>query len=180
MPVERTTHAVAEMRTYGRVWLAVQTWPRYEKKVTVELIEKSIEVFLPLQASVHEWSDRRRIVQIPLFPNYVFVRIPEQLDSRIPVLRTKGVTNFVGSTSAGTPISECEIESVRIVLQRGIPYEGHPYLGIGERVRIRGGSLDGIEGILVGKNQDLSLVVSINILQRALAVRVAGYRVEAA
>jgi transcription antitermination factor NusG len=164
----------------GRAWFAVQTWPRYEKKVTAELKKKAIEVFLPLQASLHEWSDRRRVVQVPLFPNYVFVRIPEQLDSRIFVLRTNGVANFVGSTSAGTPISESEIESVRTILQRGVPCQSHPFLSIGERVRIHGGSLDGIEGILVEKNEDLSLVVSINIIQRSLAVRVAGYRVEAA
>jgi transcription antitermination factor NusG len=164
----------------SRVWFAVQTWPRYERKVRDELSRKSIETFLPLRAAIRQWSDRRHVAQVPLFPNYVFVRIPEQLDSRISVLRTNGAAKFVGSASTGTPISESEIESVRLVLQRGIPCQGHPFLNIGERVRIRGGSLDGAEGILVGKNQDLSLVVSINIIQRSLSVRVSGYQVEAA
>jgi transcription antitermination factor NusG len=180
MSMETISWTATDTGVDRRVWFAVHTWPRYEKKVTAELNKKTIEVFLPLKESTHRWSDRRRIVQVPLFPNYVFVRIPERIDVRVAVLRTNGVTNFVGSTGTGTPISESEIESVRKVLQRGIPCEGHPYLRIGDRVRISGGSLDGVEGILVGKNQDLSLLVSISIIQRSLAIRVAGYRVEAA
>jgi transcription antitermination factor NusG len=162
------------------LWFAVQTWPRYEKQVAVELQRKAIEVFLPLQAAEHQWSDRRRIVQLPLFPSYVLVRIPERLDSRISVLRTNGVTMFVGARSTGTPIPDSEIEAVRTLLKRGVDFHNHPFLNVGQRVRIRGGSLDGVEGFLVAKNEDLSLVVSINIIQRSLAMRVAGYRVEAA
>jgi transcription antitermination factor NusG len=169
-----------EMSMNDRQWFAVQTWPRYEKKVAAELHNKAIDVFLPLEASVHQWSDRRRLVQLPLFPTYVFVRIPERVDSRIPVLRTNGVSCFVGMRGAGTPIPESEIESVRTVLQRGIACQNYPFPRAGDRVRIRGGSLDGVEGILVGKNGDRSLIVSINIIQRSLAVRVAGYGVEAA
>jgi transcription antitermination factor NusG len=168
------------MNMNDRSWFAVQTWSRYEKKVAAELTGKAVDVFLPLQASVHRWSDRRRIVHLPLFPNYVFVRIPHQLDARISVLRTNGVTNFVGLRGAGTPIPDGEIESVQTLLKRGISCQNYPFLRIGDRVRIRGGSLDSVEGVLVGKNEDLSLVVSINIIQRSLAVRVAGYRVEAA
>jgi transcription antitermination factor NusG len=162
------------------VWLAVQTWPRYEKKVAAELQRKRVEVFLPLTACEHRWSDRRRIVELPLFPSYLFVRAPETFDSRIAVLRTNGVINFVGARNVGTAVPESEIESVRIVLKRGISFEEYPYLKIGQRVRIREGSLDGVEGILAAKNDDLSLVVSINIIQRSLAIRVAGYRIEAA
>ena len=164
----------------GLVWLAVQTWPRYEKKVAAELEKKQVEVFLPLLSAEHQWSDRRRIVQLPLFPNYVFVRSPETFASRISVLRTNGVINFVGLRNAGTPIPDSEIESVRTLLTRGIAFTDHSFLNIGQRVRIRGSSLDGVEGILVAKNEDLSLVVSIQIIQRSLAIRVAGYRIEAA
>ncbi len=162
------------------VWLAVQTWPRYEKKVATELQRKQVEVFLPLTDAEHKWSDRRRIVQLPLFPNYIFVRAPETFSSRISVLRTNGVINFVGARNVGTPIPEGEIESVRILLSRGIAFHAHSFLSVGQRVRIRGGSLDGVAGVLVAKNEDLSLVVSIQIIQRSLAIRVAGYRLEAA
>jgi len=164
----------------GSLWFAVQTWPRYEKKAAVELERKQLEVFLPLVASEHQWSDRRRVVELPLFPTYLFVRAPETFASRIAVVRTSGVINFVGARNVGTPIPQSEIESVRTLLKRGIEFENHPYLKIGQRVRIREGSLDGVEGILVAKNNDLSLVVSILIIQRSLSIRVAGYRIEAA
>jgi len=166
--------------TGASVWLAVQTWPRYEKRVAAELEKKQIEVFLPLVKSERQWSDRRQTVEVPLFPTYLFILAPETFDSRISVLRTNGVINFVGARNVGTPVPQSEIESVRILLARGIAFQDHSFLNIGQRVRIRGSSLDGVEGILVSKNDDLSLVVSIQIIQRSLSVRVAGYRIEAA
>src|ERR1700730_15285746 len=161
-------------------WFAVQTWPRYEKKSASELQRKELEVFLPLLASQHLWSDRQRIVQLPLFPTCIFVRIPETLDTRRAVLSTNGVTSFVGGRGTGVPIPECEIESVRTLLARDGSFQVHPFLNVGQRVRVRGSSLDGVEGILLAKNDDLSLVVSIQIIQRSLSVRIVGYQVEAA
>jgi transcription antitermination factor NusG len=162
------------------VWFAVQTWPRYEKKAAGELQTKEIEVFLPLYPCKHQWSDRRRIVQLPLFPGYVFVKVVDHLDSRIMVLRTSGVTRIVGSHGTGTPIPDCEIDVVRKLLGRGVELRDHSFLNVGQRVRVRGGSLDGTEGMLVSKSDDLSLVISIQLIQRSLAIRLAGYRVEAA
>ena len=162
------------------MWFAVQTWPRYEKKAARELKNRGVEVFLPLQRSVHQWSDRRHVVQLPLFPNYVFVRIPGLLDSRVVVLRTTGVIGFVGVRGVGTPVPESEIGAIRRILEKGIDYENCPFLRVGQRVRIRGGSLDGIEGVLVAKNGGQNLLVSINIIQRSLSVRLAGYSLEAA
>jgi transcription antitermination factor NusG len=95
-------------------------------------------------------------------------------------LRTSGVINFVGLRNSGTPIPDTEIDSIRTLLTRGIAFREHSFLNVGQRVRIRGSSLDGVEGILVSKNEDFSLVVSIQIIQRSLAIRVAGYRIEAA
>jgi transcription antitermination factor NusG len=163
-----------------RTWFAVQTWPRYEKKVAAELQKKELEIFLPLTTSIRQWSDRQCVVQSPLFPSYIFVRIQGTLDKQITVLRTNGVKSFVGVRGTGAPIPECEIESVRKSLTPGIPFQVHPYLNVGQRVRIRGGSLDGVQGVLLGKNNDLTLVVSIEIIQRSLSIQLAGYQVEAA
>jgi len=162
------------------MWFAVQTWPRYEKKVSTELKKKDVTVFLPLYSAKHRWSDRQRLVDLPLFPTYLFVQIPGTPELRTRVLRTNGVSQLVGSRPAGSPIPECEIESLRILISRGVDFQNCPFLSAGQRVRIRGSSLDGIEGVLIAKNDDLSLVVSIQIIQRSLAIRVAGYRVEAA
>lgn len=161
-------------------WYAVQTWPQYEKKVTAEFQRKDVETFLPLLSSKRQWSDRRRIVQVPLFPSYVFVRIAPVPSARIPVVRTNGVAGFVGVRGIGVPIPDSEIESVRLLLARGVTFQQHPFLNVGRRVRVRGGSLDGVEGILLAKNDDLSLVVSVQIIQRSVSIRISGYQVEAA
>src|SRR5262249_55932627 len=109
-------------------WFAVQTRPRYEKKVSAELQEKGIKSFLPLNSAVHQWSDRKRLVHVPLFPGYVFVQIAPVLGSRISVLRTNGVLNFVGVRNMGIPIPDSEIEAVRTVIEERVNFEPYPYL----------------------------------------------------
>jgi transcription antitermination factor NusG len=160
-------------------WFAIQTRPRYEKKVACELQEKGIEAFLPLVSAKHQWSDRQRLVRLPLFPSYVFVRIAFTLDARISVLRSNGVISFVGVRGLGTAIPDGEIEAVQTVLERRVPFESYPFLQVGQRVCVRGGSLDGIQGVLTAINGDQSLVVSVELIQRSIAMRITGYKIEA-
>ncbi|MGH9683092.1 MAG: transcription termination/antitermination protein NusG [Candidatus Acidiferrales bacterium] len=161
-------------------WFAIQVRSRHEKKISTELQEREIQAFVPLFSSYHQWTDRRRLVHMPVFPGYVFVRIAATPATRIAVLRTPGVSCFVGVRGMGVSIPDGQIEAVQMILDRGIPFDSHPFLSIGQKVRIRGGSLDGLEGILEAKNGDQSLIVSVELIQRSLAVRVAGYRVEPA
>lgn len=161
-------------------WYALQTRSRHEKKVAAELSEKGLHAFLPLLTQVHRWSDRNKQVEVPLFPGYVFVRTLPMPEARVSVLRTPGVANFVGNHGKGTPIPDKQIEDIQSILAHKVPVATHPFLSINQRVRIRGGSLDGVEGVLVGMNADLSLVVSVDLIQRAVAIRVSGYEVEAA
>jgi transcription antitermination factor NusG len=175
MPVISTLREVASIESS---WYAVQTMPRHEKKVSGELQAKQIESFLPVVSEVRQWSDRKRMIEFPLFPGYVFIRIAAESGARIAVLRTNGVVGFVGVRGTGTPIPECEITAIQAVLTQQVPLEAHPFLNIGQRVRIRGGALDGIEGILDAVKGDQSLVISVELIQRSLALRVAGYHVE--
>lgn len=160
-------------------WFAIQTRPRYEKKVISELQEKGVNAFLPLYSATHQWSDRRQVVQMPLFPGYIFVRIAASLNERVAVLQTNGVISFVGVRNMGVPIPDCEIEAVRTVLNAGMKFEPYPHLQIGQRVCVRGGCLDGVTGVLTAINGDRSLVVSVNLIQRSIAMRIEGYKVEA-
>jgi transcription antitermination factor NusG len=159
-------------------WFAVQTKPRHEKKVTAELREKGVSAFLPLSSEKRQWSDRERIVEFPLFPQYVFVRIKQSLSSRVPVLSTNGVTNFVGIRGMGMAIPDEQIERIQTVLAQGIPVSPHLFLNVGQRIRIRGGALDGLQGILTAVNGDRTLVVSVELIQRSIAIRIAGFLVE--
>jgi transcription antitermination factor NusG len=159
-------------------WYAVQTRSRHEKKVADEIQDKGISAFLPLVTQIHRWSDRRKEVDLPLFPGYVFVRTSPSPDARISVLRTPGVAGFVGSQGRGTPIPDKQIEDIRVILDNDVPFEPYPFLQINRPVRIRGGSLDGVVGTLVAKNSDQSLVVSVDLIKRSISVRVSGYEVE--
>jgi transcription antitermination factor NusG len=162
------------------VWYALQTKPRHEKKVALDLEEKDVAVFLPMYKAVHHWSDRKREVQLPLFPNYLFVRIPESRRERSLVLRTAGVLSFVGTRGTGSCVPDEEIEAVRRILAEKLPFTHYPFVNVGRKVRIRGGSLDGVSGILAAVNNDLSLIVTVACVQRSIAIRIDGYGVEAA
>ena len=157
----------------------MQTRPRYEKKVAQELETKSIGTYLPLQTVIHQWSDRWQSVSLPLFSGYVFVRTGRTAAERAAVLQTNGVTAFVGMRGQGVAIPAQQIEAIETILRSGVGIDSYPYLEEGTRVRIRSGSLKGVEGVLVAKNEDMSLVISLELIQRSLAVRVKGFDVEA-
>lgn len=159
-------------------WYAVHTRARHERAVAHRLRDQGVNTFLPLVTEVHRWSDRRKSVEVPLFGCYVFVKLPPTGEDRLRVLRIEGVFRFVGTRGVGTPIAESQIEAVRTLIGQQVPWSTHPFLQIGQRVRVRGGSLDGVEGILLSRNDDNTLVISVDAIQRSLAVRIQGYDVE--
>ena len=159
-------------------WYAIRTRSRHEKLVVRQLETMGIQSFLPLINKVHQWSDRRKEVQEPLFSGYTFVHVDHSSPQRARVLQTQGVVNFVGVQGAGIPIPDHEIENINTLLSSRVSYEERPFLYVGQRVRVCGGALDGLEGILSAENSDRSLVISVGLIQRSLSVRVAGYNVE--
>jgi transcription antitermination factor NusG len=161
-------------------WYAIRTRSRHEKMVSDQLEQKGIETFLPLVKRVQKWSDRIKEVEWPLFAGYNFVRVVLSSPERLRVLRAHGVVGFVGINGSGTAIPESQIQDIRTLLASKVPFEEHPFLKVGQRVRIRGGSLDGVEGVLAAQNGDQSLVISLEPIQRSLSIRVQGYIVEAA
>lgn len=168
----------AEVSTDVEMWFAVQTRARHEKAVAQRLREKGVTTFLPLFKTVHRWSDRQKTVELPLFSCYVFVRLVSGNEERQRVLREDGVLMFVGSCGHGSPIPDRQIDAVRRLMQEQLPYLQHPFLKIGQRVRIRSGALSGVEGILVSRIGERALVISLDTIQRSLAVRIEGYDVE--
>ena len=151
-------------------WFAVFTTPRHEKHVSEILAERQIEAFLPLYRAQRQWKKSRPVVlELPLFPTYVFVRIARQ--SRGIVLGTPGVLSIVGSSKEPWPLRDFEIEALRSgLLERKI--EPHPYLTVGERVRIKSGVMTGVEGVLVRKKGEFRVVLSLDTIMRSVAVEV--------
>jgi transcriptional antiterminator NusG len=158
-------------------WYAVVSRSRHEKTAAIALTSLGITTFCPFVSEMHHWSDRRKLVDVPLFPGYVFVQIPNSAEAQLQVLKTSGVVQFVGNRQGAVPIQDREINNVRAVLEQRVSCSPYPFLELGQRVRIRGGSLDGIEGILVGRDS-AKLVLSIELIQRSLAVSVYNFDVE--
>jgi transcription termination/antitermination protein NusG len=159
-------------------WYALHTRARHEKAVSERLEEEGIPTFLPLVGEVHRWSDRRKTVQLPLFSCYVFVKLVPQSRERMRVDRINGALGIVGVRGQGITIPEEQIEAVRTLITEQLPWSNHPFLKIGQRVRIRGGSMDSVEGVLLSRKGDRTLIISIDAIQRSLAIRVEGYDVE--
>jgi len=159
-------------------WYAIRTRSRHEKMVADQLERQGIEGFLPLVKRLQKWSDRTKEVELPLFSGYHFVRVVFSSRDRLRVLQTHGVAGFVGINNAGTAIPDSQIQDIRTLLGSKVPFEEQPFLRVGQRVRVRGGALDGVEGILSALNEDRSLVISLESIQRSLSVRIQGYTVE--
>jgi transcription antitermination factor NusG len=159
-------------------WFAIRTRSRHEKVVERQLEGQAIEVFYPAATQLHQWSDRRKLVESPLFPGYVFVHIASSPEERVRVLRTHGVVEIVGYQGQGISIPKEQIDAVRALVNGKVPFTPHPFLKVGQRVRVRGGSLDGVEGILVAQNGTGNLVISVEPIQRSLSIRIEGYQVE--
>lgn len=162
----------------GLNWYAVRTRSRHEKVVERQLQGQGIEGFCPVINQVRQWSDRRKQIESPLFPGYAFVRISPSPEEKVRVLRTLGVVELVGRHGQGLPIPSEQIEAVRILVASKTPLSKHGFLKVGQRVRVRGGSLDGVEGILVAQNGSRNLVISVEPIQRSLSIRIEGYEVE--
>jgi transcription antitermination factor NusG len=161
----------------GSEWYAIQTRYRCEKKVTHSLNRKGLETFLPLLAETHRWSDRKKAIQTPLFSRYTFARLELSSHLRHVVLQTEGVIGFVASGGEIIPVPPRQVEDLRRLLSQEVPCALAPFLKVGRRVRIRGGCLDGLEGILA-QNDPKHLVVSIESIQRSVAIQIDGYELE--
>ena len=151
-------------------WFAVQVKATHEKRVDVLLSGGGFESFLPLYEWRRRWSDRIKRVKLPLFPGYVFCRFTPS--DRVRVLKTPSVIRIVGIGYTPIPIDEHEIAAIQTVVKAGLGTSPHPFLGAGQRVRIKGGSLDGLEGLITDLRSRDRLILSVTLLQRSVAVEI--------
>lgn len=157
-------------------WWALYTRHQHEKVVAEVLAAKGFDVFLPAYESIRRWKDRRKVLSLPLFPCYVFVR--GQPDRRLQVVSTPGVHMLLTRGEQIAVIPEEEIGAIRLAVEGSFRVEPHPFLKVGERVRVTRGSLTGVEGILVRKKNLYRLVLSVDMLAQSVGVEVDASDVE--
>jgi transcription antitermination factor NusG len=158
-------------------WYAAYTRSRHEKSVARQLEERGMESFLPLYRSMRRWKDRRKQIDMVLFPGYVFVRFHWR--ERLQVLQLPSVLRLVTFNGLPAPLPVIELEALRNGLGHGVFARSHPYLRVGKRVRVRYGPLAGAQGILVRKKENFRIVISIEAIMRSVAVEIDQADVEA-
>lgn len=151
-------------------WYVVYTKHQHEKSAADALTRKDFEVLLPLYRSARRWKDRTQTVTLPLFPCYLFIRT--ELSRKLEILKTPGVFWLVESGGRACTLSTLEVEAIRRVTESKARVEPHPYLRSGDLVRIVSGPLAGIEGLLVRVRNLYRVVLSVDLLQKAVSVEV--------
>jgi transcriptional antiterminator NusG len=159
-----------------RDWFAIFTRSHHEKRVAEHLSQRGIQSFLPLYQSVRQWSHNRRVaLDLPLFPNYLFVHIASH--ERIRTLGVSGVLSMVGRGNTPAPLPNDEIERLRSGLHLR-KYEPHPYLAAGVKARIVAGPFAGMEGVVLRKKSGLRVVVAIDLIVQSVALEVSAEELE--
>jgi len=153
-----------------REWFAVVTTPQHEKAASRHLDFAGIETFLPTYKSSRTWKNRQKVkVELPLFPTYLFVRIHQGQRGR--VLSAPGVRQLVGNSRGPVCVHDREIEFLRTSLsdQKAEPFTG---LLVGQRVRVKSGSMRGVEGCLVRKSSEWRFVLTVQLIYQHVSVEV--------
>jgi transcription antitermination factor NusG len=151
-------------------WFAIWTRSRAEKAVYEQLDRKGVEVFLPTVPRWSRWKDRRKRIDWPLFPGYCFARF-DPADS-LRVLTCNGVATIVSFDGQLAPVPDAEVDAVRRLVTSDLQYDPCPFIKEGSRVEVVYGPLKGVTGLLVKKDRHAQLVLSVELIGRAVAVKV--------
>lgn len=155
----------------SELWYAVYTKPRHEKVVAEYLWLKQLECFLPLREVLSKWKDRRKLVQFPVFPGYLFVHC-DITKRRLDILKVPSIVRIVGFNGVPEPIPERQVQAVKHLVFHKMQLDPYPYLNAGDRVRIVRGPLRGLEGILVEKKSRFKFVLSVDLIQQSVACEI--------
>jgi transcription antitermination factor NusG len=151
-------------------WFALEVKPRFDKAVAQALEMKGYDTLLPLYKKHHRYGARSKTSELPLFPGYVCCRF--DVHARLPILSTPGVIQVLGAGNTPIPLSDLEVNSLQTAMKARLPTEPYPFVAAGKRVRIQGGALDGVEGIVISCKPHLRLALSITLLQRSVLLEI--------
>jgi transcriptional antiterminator RfaH len=153
-------------------WYVLYTYPNSEKKVETNLSLKKIETYLPLQKVRRQWSDRKKTVLVPLFPNYVFVYANHC--ERYKILEVPGALRFVSFGGRPVFISVSEIDTIKKLLSNDHTLAVEKSLEKGDAVRITDGSFAGLCGILFERKGQKRFGIQINSINQSLSIEISS------
>ncbi len=156
----------------GTAWFAVQTAYKYEFRVLRDLEAKGFPAYLPVLREKRQWTDRAKVIEVPAFSGYLFLRHDSSVRSRSRVLDTLGVTRMLPDNHKPSPIADAEIESLRRALESNLPCAKCELLPLGTRVRVTRGVLAGVEGLIARISNKARLVIQIASISQAISVEV--------
>lgn len=161
-----------ESITPAPAWYALSTRMRYEHAICDDLACRDIETFAPEVSERRTWSDRQQVIQVPLFPAYMFARFTDSNETRVTVLRARGVLKILGGAGEIYPVPDEQISAIRALIASSIPCAAYPLLHVGEAVRVTRGPLKDIEGKLVEIRKQTRLAVLVPILGRMVTTEI--------
>jgi transcription termination/antitermination protein NusG len=162
-------------------WYAVHTRSRHEEKVHLGLTQKAYRVFLPKMETWSKRKDRRKKIMLPMFPGYLFIELPTiNNEIKVDVLKTFGVVRILGKPrgSEPLPVPDAKIDAIQRIVQSKVEVQQFQYPKVGEPARIIDGPFKGVEGHVLKTDYEKELfVVSIELLQRSVAIRLEGFQI---
>ncbi len=168
--LQQAARSLPEVQRSALDWFALGVAPRHEKRVSELLQHKGYETFLPLIPRRHQYARRAREFEIPLFPGYLFCRV--DLATRLPILTTPGVLQFIGAGRVPLPIEEGEITALQRVVAAGISLEPCAFWKAGQKGLVVDGALKGLEGIVVSIKSRARLILSVSLLKRSVFLEI--------
>ena len=151
-------------------WYALKTRSRHEKRVRDQLVLRDIDTFLPLCESWRQWKDRKKKIDLPLFPGYCLARFP--LENRLRVLSVLGVAHLVSINGRPEPVAEDELTAVQRLVATKLSYDPHPFLEEGMDVEVVRGPLAGVRGKLLRKDRVTRLVLAVTLVRQSALVEI--------
>jgi transcription antitermination factor NusG len=164
-----TCEAAVEVR-YEPRWYALKTRSRHEKVVRDQLEQRDVDTFLPVCESWRQWKDRKKKIELPLFPGYCFARFP--LTERLRVVSAVGVVHVVSINGRPEPIREDELTAIQQLVSTKLRYDPHPFLEEGMDVEVVRGPLAGVRGKLLRKDRVTRLVIAVTLVRQAAVLEI--------
>ena len=161
----------ASIPTSNCAWYALRVQSKFEGRVSIALRAKGYEEFPALYRGQKKWADRVKETEVPLFPGYVFCRF-DPGERLLPILTTPSVMKIIGAGSVPIPIADEEISAIQTVIRSGLHSRSVPIVNVGCRVLVERGPLKGIEGIVISTDKKCRLAISVELLQRSVAVEI--------